>query len=186
MFKIFEMITEAFGFIALAVSPALIGLGIGFISYHYIGNTFGLVIGIVIALLGLAGGIYLGLNKWKNGGAVNFLSRVSATPELNKADDIFVKAKIQLLSEQDGGITAPLKTKARPNHYFGDKDQFGQSMAYNVGEITFDDECIYAGETKNVVVRFLWADNIKDVAVGTKWIICFANRKIGEGEVIEI
>ncbi|MBK7469060.1 MAG: hypothetical protein IPJ43_20995 [Saprospiraceae bacterium] len=186
MNKIFEIITEIFGFIAIVLSPTLLGLGIGFISYNYIGNTLGIVIWIIIGLLGFVFGIFFAFQKWKNGGTVHFLSRISATPELEYPDDILVKARIKLLSEQEGGITIPFRTKVRPNHYFGVKEEFGKNMITNIGEITFDDEFFYENETKDVYVRFLWAQNIKDITVGTKWIICFGNRKIGEGEIIEI
>ena len=81
MNKIFEIITEIFGFIAIVLSPTLLGLGIGFISYNYIGNTLGIVIWIIIGLLGFVFGIFFAFQKWKNGGTVHFLSRISATPE---------------------------------------------------------------------------------------------------------
>ena len=186
MNKIFEIITEIFGFIAIVLSPTLLGLGIGFISYNYIGNTLGIVFGIFIGLLGFAYGLFFAVKKWKNGGTVHFLPTIYATPELDYPKDILVKARIKLLSEQEGGITIPFRTKVRPNHYFGAKEEFGKNMITNFGEITFDDEFFYANETKDVSIRFLWAHNIKDIAVGTKWIICFGNRKIGEGEILEI
>jgi len=91
-----------------------------------------------------------------------------------------------LLSESEGGITTPLRTNVRPNHYFGAREYFGENMKTNIGEITFDEDFFYANEIKVVDVRFLWAENIKDIVVGTKWIICFGSRMIGEGEVIEM
>lgn len=84
MHKIFELITEIIGWIQIALSPTLIGLGVGFIFYYNFENTFGLICGIVFSIIGLIFGIILATKKFKTTGTIHFLSRVSATPELDK------------------------------------------------------------------------------------------------------
>jgi hypothetical protein len=59
MHKIFELITEIIGWIQIALSPTLIGLGAGFIFYYNFENTFGLICGIVFSIIGLIFGIIL-------------------------------------------------------------------------------------------------------------------------------
>ncbi|ESU24007.1 hypothetical protein FLJC2902T_32050 [Flavobacterium limnosediminis JC2902] len=84
MHKIFELITEIIGWIQIVISPTLIGLGIGFIIYCNFENAFGLISGIALSLIGLILGIILATKKFKTTGTIHFLSRVSATPELDK------------------------------------------------------------------------------------------------------
>ena len=88
MFKFLEFLTETIGWLQIAVSIFLIGSGIGFLVYYLITNTLGLVIGIVIASLGLITGIIFATRIWKKTGTIEFLSRTSASPELdNLAED---------------------------------------------------------------------------------------------------
>jgi hypothetical protein len=83
MFKLFELITESIGWLQIAASPFLISAGIGIILYFSIPGITTLIIGSCITLIGLALGIYLATKAWKGNGTVSFLSRVSATPELD-------------------------------------------------------------------------------------------------------
>ncbi|MNQ64207.1 hypothetical protein D3C85_786210 [compost metagenome] len=84
MHKIFELITEIVGWVQIALSPTLIGLGTGYIVYYNFENTFGLICGVVLTIIGLIFGIILATKKFKTTGTIHFLSRVSATPELDK------------------------------------------------------------------------------------------------------
>jgi hypothetical protein len=87
MFKIFEYITEAIGWLKIVASPMLIGLGIGAINYFPNPTTTRLVIGISIATLGLIIGILLATKIWNTKeGTIWFLSRIMATPELDKKE----------------------------------------------------------------------------------------------------
>jgi len=87
MHKFFELVTEIIGWIQIALSPTLFGLIIGFIVYYNFENIYGLIIGIIIALLGLIIGIILATKKFKTSGTIHFLSRVSATLELDKDEE---------------------------------------------------------------------------------------------------
>lgn len=85
MFKIFEYITEAVGWLQIVASPLLIGLGIGAVVYFPNPTTTRLIIGISIAALGLIVGILWATKIWKTKeGTIWFLSRIMATPELDK------------------------------------------------------------------------------------------------------
>jgi hypothetical protein len=84
MHKVFEFITEVIGWIAIVASPLLIGVILGGIVYLNIQTTAGLVLGLIIAAVGLVAGIIWATNRWKKGGTLNFLSRVSATPDIDK------------------------------------------------------------------------------------------------------
>lgn len=87
MFKIFEKITELIGWFQIAISPTLLAFGIGFIVYYNFQNLTGLIIGIGISIIGLIFGIVLATNKFKTNGTIHFLSRVSATIELDRKEE---------------------------------------------------------------------------------------------------
>jgi hypothetical protein len=87
MFKIFEWITEAIGWLQIAASPFLIGLGIGACVYFPNPTATRLVIGITTTTLGLIIGILLATKIWKSKvGTIGFLARTMATPELDKKE----------------------------------------------------------------------------------------------------
>lgn len=87
MFRILEKITELIGWFQIVISPTLIGLGIGCIVYFNFQNLTGLILGIIISIIGLISGIVLATKKFKTTGTIHFLSRVSATPELDKINE---------------------------------------------------------------------------------------------------
>lgn len=93
IFKVFEFITEVIGWLQIVISPLLIGLGIGAIIYFPNPSNTRLIIGIIVAGFGLVVGIYWATKKWKGEGTIFFLSRISATPELDKVDEESSKAK---------------------------------------------------------------------------------------------
>ncbi|MGF1565024.1 MAG: hypothetical protein ACFCUH_06630 [Flavobacteriales bacterium] len=85
MFKIFEYIIEAIGWLQIVASPLLIGLGIGAFIYFPNPTSTRLAIGISVATIGLIIGILLATKIWKTKeGTIWFLSRIMATPELDK------------------------------------------------------------------------------------------------------
>ncbi|MFD2890445.1 hypothetical protein ACFS5J_00240 [Flavobacterium chuncheonense] len=86
MHKIFELITEIIGWIQIALSPTLFGLIIGYIIYYNFDSIYGLIVGILVALIGLIFGIVLATKKFKTSGTIHFLSRVSASPELDNLE----------------------------------------------------------------------------------------------------
>ncbi len=93
IFKVFEFITEVFGWLQIVISPLLIGLGIGAIIYFLNPSHTRLIIGVIVACIWLVIGIYWATKKWKGKGTIFFLSRISATPELDKVDEESSKAK---------------------------------------------------------------------------------------------
>jgi hypothetical protein len=84
MIKIFEIITEIIGWILIALSPTLIGIVFGLIIYNYFQNLGGLIVGSFIAFIGLLMGIAWATNKFKTTGTMYFLSRIDASPDLDK------------------------------------------------------------------------------------------------------
>jgi hypothetical protein len=87
MHKIFEIIMEVIGWIQIVLSPTLIGLALGFGIYYNFPNLIGLISGILIAIIGLIIGIIWATKKFKTTGTLDFLSRISATPELDNLNE---------------------------------------------------------------------------------------------------
>ena len=87
IFRVFEFFTETIGWLQIVVSPLLIGLVIGGLIYFTDPNTTRLMIGIIVALAGLIIGIIWATKQWKGKGTIWFMSRIIATPELDKPDE---------------------------------------------------------------------------------------------------
>ncbi len=86
--KILERLTSFMAGLQIAFSPLCIGVVAGLFIYGFYPTTTGLVIGIVVAALGLITGVMLARRVWRKRGTVEFISKVSASPELdNFADD---------------------------------------------------------------------------------------------------
>jgi hypothetical protein len=84
--KVFETITEVIGWVQIVASPLLAGLAIGGVVYLEMGGTAGLIIGIAIALAGLATGVVWATRVWRKQGTRHYMSRLSGTPELDKKE----------------------------------------------------------------------------------------------------
>lgn len=87
IFRVFEIITESIGWLQIVASPLLIGLVIGAFIYLTEPNTTRLMIGSIIATAGLIIGIIWATKQWKGKGTVWFMSRIMATPELDKPEE---------------------------------------------------------------------------------------------------
>lgn len=75
--RTFEKMTEIIGWIRIALSPTLLGIVIGWgIFYNFPDNT-GMIIGILIALIGLIAGILWATKKLKTTGTIHFLSKIN-------------------------------------------------------------------------------------------------------------
>lgn len=84
MFKIFDFITEFVGALLIAASPILISIFIGFVLYYNFPSTF---IFVVAVSIGIVVGVKLAVSKFKSkSGTIAFLSRTSATPDLDHLD----------------------------------------------------------------------------------------------------
>ena len=86
MHKIFEIITEIVGWIQIVLSPTLLGIGFGFGIYYYFPNQNGMIFGIIVSVIGLIIGLIWATKKFKTTGTIHFLSRISATPELDNLE----------------------------------------------------------------------------------------------------
>jgi hypothetical protein len=88
-FKLFELMTELIGWVEIMISPTLIGGMVGVGVYFYFENLTGKVIGISIAAIGLLIGVIWATKIFKSKkGTIHFMSRISATPELDKETEI--------------------------------------------------------------------------------------------------
>lgn len=88
MTRIFEKITEIIGWFQIVISPTLLCSGIGALIYFSNPNSTNLIIAVCIGLLGLVCGIVYANRIWKTKGTVWFMSRVSATPELDEENNL--------------------------------------------------------------------------------------------------
>ena len=86
MHKFFEIITEIVGWIQIVLSPTLLGIGFGFGIYYYFPNQNGMIFGIIVSIIGLVFGLIWATKKLKTTGTIHFLSRISATPELDNVE----------------------------------------------------------------------------------------------------
>ena len=87
MQKVFEWFIQIIGWLQIAASPLLIGLVIGAAICFPTPTTIRLIIGITVAAIGLIIGILWANKIWKTKeGTMSFLSRVMATPELDKKE----------------------------------------------------------------------------------------------------
>ena len=84
----FDRLTETFGWIQIMLSPTLVGLALGGLFYLYSPNSVGELVGITIASIGLVIGIIWATKVKKKYGAIWFVSRVMATPELDTNNDL--------------------------------------------------------------------------------------------------
>ena len=85
--KKLEWITSFIAWLEIVASPLFVGLIIGFLVYLKYPTLVGLIVGISIATLGLIIGIILATRIWRKRGTVEFISRISATPELDNLED---------------------------------------------------------------------------------------------------
>ena len=83
----FDHATELVGWLQIVASPLLAGLVIAALIYFSNPTILRLVIAIGVAILGLIVGIIFATKVWKKQGTMHFLSRVSATPELDNLDE---------------------------------------------------------------------------------------------------
>ncbi len=95
MQKIFHLIIEIVSSFQLVLSPLLIGSFIGLVVYCYDPSETRLVLAILIGLAGLIVGIMWAVSISKKEGASHFMSRIMATPELDKKreEDLSEKPK---------------------------------------------------------------------------------------------
>ncbi len=82
MQTIFGTLFEIVGWIQIVLSPTLIG--IGFAVYYNFPNLNGMILGISFAIIGTILGIIWATKKYKTTGTMDFLLRISSTPDFDK------------------------------------------------------------------------------------------------------
>ncbi|WP_298156058.1 hypothetical protein [Flavobacterium sp.] len=87
MSEIFEKITEIIGWLQIVASPLLLCSAIGAIIYFTNPTFERLLLAIFIAIIGLIIGIRFANKMWKTKGTIWFVSRISASPELDKNEE---------------------------------------------------------------------------------------------------
>jgi ABC-type uncharacterized transport system permease subunit len=85
--KFLEWLTSFLAWLQIVCSPLLVGVALGFIVYGIYPTTTGLITGVAIAVFGLTVGIIFATRIWKKKGTVDFISRISASPELDNLED---------------------------------------------------------------------------------------------------
>jgi len=84
--SLFETIIEIVQAVAIALSPILIGFFTGIIDYLNFPNFQGLILACVIQFIAIIIGILWAISIWKKQGTNHFMSRVMASPDLDKTD----------------------------------------------------------------------------------------------------
>jgi hypothetical protein len=84
---IFDSAFEIIGWIQIAISPTIIGAIIAFFVYSSNKSKAGFIIAIIIFFAGLILGAIWATSVSKKKGTIFFMSRVSASPELDKKEE---------------------------------------------------------------------------------------------------
>lgn len=85
--KIFEKIVAALFWLQIAIAPVLLSLFMAIILYANYPTPLGGAASIGVIVLGIIGGILLANWAAKKHGAIAFIARVSASPELDNPAD---------------------------------------------------------------------------------------------------
>lgn len=91
--KSIEWITSSIGWFQIFISPFALGLIIGLVIYLLNPSWISLLIGGTVTIIGLIFGIKWANRKWKSPGTVEYMSKIIATPELDKDDTIIKNVK---------------------------------------------------------------------------------------------
>ena len=96
-----------------------------------------------------------------------------------------IKAKVKLLTAEEGGRKTGFISGYRPNHVFEYNKQ-GELLQTYIGDIVFDgQEIIEPGEEKEVTVRFIPSQPIEQyLQTGRTWWLHEGSKLIGEAKVI--
>jgi hypothetical protein len=85
--KFMEFFVELLGWVRIVLSPLLIGLILGVIVYLNVEDVLGFYIALALTTAGLITGVWWATKEWKRKGTIDFLSKVMATPELDKKEE---------------------------------------------------------------------------------------------------
>lgn len=81
--RIFNIITSFFAFLLIIAFPFFTALIISFILYQFIPTKTGTILAIIISAIGLIIGIALAIYISRKNNTVDFMARVSASPDLD-------------------------------------------------------------------------------------------------------
>ena len=87
MLRFVKIFTEIIGWLQIAASPFLIGLAIAALVYFQNPSDARFIFAVIIAFAGLITGIFWATRVWKRKGTIQFISRISATPELDNKEE---------------------------------------------------------------------------------------------------
>ena len=79
--------TEFLAWMRIALSPILFTLILAVLVYWYADSPAGNILAVCILILGVIAGVLLAEYARKHGGAINFISKLHASPELGKKKD---------------------------------------------------------------------------------------------------
>ncbi|MCD8448076.1 hypothetical protein [Tenacibaculum finnmarkense] len=101
--------------------------------------------------------------------------------------DIEILAELHLYSTENGGKENGIGTGYRPNHVVEYSLNSNNFPTTYIGQIDFDKDRIYPGETEIVKVRFFRHQKLEEILTkGRIWWIHEGPRKVGEAKVLEI
>ncbi len=86
MARLLEILVEILSWLKIVASPFLLGLFLGFLFYLYKPNMVGIIIGGLIATIGLVVGILFATKISKKMRPSTFNARISASPELDEPE----------------------------------------------------------------------------------------------------
>jgi hypothetical protein len=82
--KLIEQLLSALAWLQLFIAPAIIGSFLGLLLWLNFRNGWGLVGGGVLVLLGIVVGVAFAEKARRGKGTIEFMSRTSAHPELDR------------------------------------------------------------------------------------------------------
>jgi cytochrome c biogenesis protein CcdA len=85
--KIISFLVEVIAWVRIVLSPTLAAAIVAGIIVYKKQDAQGYAIGLSIVLMGFIIGVVWAVNIWRKQGTTQFLSRVSASPELNKSEE---------------------------------------------------------------------------------------------------
>lgn len=81
-----DKIVSVIAWLQIFISPVLIGGMIAIATWLYFQSVYGKVLAVIVFIAGIFVGIKLAQRARNKQGTLNFISRISETPELNSKD----------------------------------------------------------------------------------------------------
>jgi len=101
-------------------------------------------------------------------------------------ENVRIKARIHLLTAEEGGRRAPLVggTSYRPNHNFFDSDN--REMAMGAIDL-LPNETFRPGATfDKEMTLFIWPELKREIVAGRHWTIQEGAKIVGKGTILEV